>query len=124
MNKQKINTSFKNAFLGFIYTFKTQRNLRIHILFVFFVSLFAYLLNFSLIEWCILLLLFSLVITAELFNTSLEELGNAYSLQHNEYIKKAKDISAAAVLFVSIGAVVIGIILFLPHLQRLIAIGF
>ena len=56
------------------------------------------------------------VLSAELFNTAIETIVDMISPEKNDKAKLAKDISAAAVLAVSIGAAVIGIIIFLPKI--------
>ena len=51
---------------------------------------------------------------AELFNTALETVVNLVSPEKNELARKAKDISAGAVLIVAIFSAIIGLIIFLP----------
>ena len=69
---QGFNNTFKNARKGFRLVLKSEINIRVHIIITFFVLLFAYLLNFSAIEFCILLLTIALVIVSEMLNTAIE----------------------------------------------------
>ncbi|MEE8450671.1 MAG: diacylglycerol kinase [Thermoguttaceae bacterium] len=66
----------------------------------------------SLAEWCLLLLCIAVVLTAEMFNSALESLAKAITDRHDPYVKAALDISSAAVLIASIGASVVGTIIF------------
>ncbi len=67
-------------------------------------------------EWLILILTITLVIVLELLNTAVESIVNLVSPQMQEAARIAKDTSAAAVLLAAVGAVVVGLLLFLPKL--------
>lgn len=71
--------------------------------------------EFSLILFCIIM-----VIAAEAFNSALEYLADRVEPKKDPLIEKSKDLSAAAVLICSIGAALIGLIIFLPKIQHLI----
>ena len=58
----------------------------------------------------------SMVMLAEMINTSLEFMADAVTLEHNENIKMAKDVAAGAVLITSIFAAVIGMFIFIPKI--------
>jgi diacylglycerol kinase len=60
------------------------------------------------IEWCILVLCITLVLTAELLNTALETLARMITRSFHPEIRDALDIAAAAVLVASLGSAVIG----------------
>ena len=113
---KKLMNSFKYAIEGFVSSFKTERNMKIHILAMLLVVALAIYLKLSLIEWCIIIFAISLVIGAELFNTAIETIVDMVSPEKNPKAKLAKDISAAAVLTLSIGAAIIGIIIFIPKI--------
>ena len=69
-------------------------------------------------EWALLVLSISVVWVSEALNTSIEFLADELTLEWRERIKFAKDIAAFAVLAGSIGAVAIGLLVFIPHLIR------
>lgn len=113
---QGFNNTFKNARKGFRLVLKSEINIRVHIIITFFVLLFAYLLNFSAIEFCILLLTIALVIVSEMLNTAIEfTLDSIYHNKYSRMVGMAKDISAGAVMFASVVAIFIGLILFGKH---------
>ena len=114
---KKLINSFKYAIEGFISSFKTERNMKIHILAMILVIAIGVYLRLTVMEWCIIALAISLVIGAELFNTAIETIVDMVSPEKNPKAKLAKDISAAAVLALAIGAIVIGIIIFTPKLM-------
>ena len=109
---KKFLKGFVYAARGIIHGF-TERNFRVHICVVCFVSWFAlqfYELSHG--EWAALLLTFAAVISAELFNTSVERLCDKVSPEKDEHIKHSKDCAAGAVLVSAIFAVGVGITLF------------
>ena len=114
-NRQKrLFNSFKYAFNGFKSAFKTEQNLEIHILISIVVVIMGFIFKISLIEWCICLSLFALVIGAELMNTALENTIDLISKERSKEAEVAKDTSAAFVLIFAILSVIIGLIIFVP----------
>jgi rRNA maturation RNase YbeY len=116
IRSDRIVDSFGNAAKGFLAAFKSERNLWIHLFFGTVAISLGIILKISLTEWSLLVLVISIVLMAEFFNTALEYLVNFSSPEKNELARKVKDISAAAVLMVSIAALVIGALIFLPKI--------
>ena len=114
---QGFNNTFKNARKGFRLVLKSEMNIRVHIVIAFLVMIFAYLLNFSAIEFCLVLFAIVIVIVSEMLNTAIEfTLDSIYHNRYSRMVGMAKDISAGAVMFASIVASIIGVILFGKHL--------
>ena len=83
---------------------------------MFFVIIFGFWFNISITEWCICIALFGLVISLELVNTAIETVVDIAMPEKNEKAKKAKDISAAAVLISALASAIIGVIIFIPKI--------
>ena len=113
---KKLINSFRYAIEGLISSFKTERNMKIHILAMVLVIVLGIYLKLTLIEWSFITFAITLVIGAELFNTAIETIVDMVSPEKNPKAKLAKDISAAAVLALSIGAAIIGMIIFIPKI--------
>lgn len=119
--QQGFSNTFKNARKGMRLVIKSEVNIRVHFCIAMAVLALAFVLNFSAERMCILLLTIAFVIVSEMFNSAIE-----YSLDavfHNHYsrlVGMAKDISAGAVMFASVVAIVIGVILFGSALLKLI----
>lgn len=109
---------FVYAFAGIFVTFQAERNFRIHV-----VALGLYL-GLSFMAWGFITFAIGLVLSAELFNTAIERLGDeAANGERNQMVRKAKDISAGAVLITAFTALTIGILfLFIPLVHRILAI--
>jgi diacylglycerol kinase len=67
-------------------------------------------------EWRWVILAIALVWLTEALNTAVERLGDAVSLESNDYLKFAKDVSAGAVLVASVTSALIGLTIFVPHI--------
>ncbi len=117
---KKIINSFKYAIEGLVSSFKTERNMKIHIMAMIIVIALGIFMKLNKIEWCIITIAIVMVISAELFNTAIETVVDMVSPQKNPQAKLVKDIAAAAVLVLAIGAAVIGIIIFGPKIVTII----
>ena len=112
--------SFKYAYNGLFYAFKTQHNIWIHTIITILVIVISILLNISIYEWCLIIFAIGLVFSAELINTSIEKLTDLASPDFNEKAKVTKDLSAAAVVLTAFTAVAIGCLIFIPKLYNLL----
>ncbi len=120
MSLKRLLKSFKDAFRGLEYAFWHEQNFRIQS-FLGLVVL-ALTLVFPLRTWeiVILILLVVAVLTVELLNTALEYFADLLKPRLNHYVFVIKDLMAGAVLISSIGALAIGLIIFLPHFLALL----
>ena len=117
---QGFNNTFKNARKGFRLVLKSEMNIRIHVAIAFLVLFFAYLLDFSALEFCMTLFAIAIVIVTEMINTAIEfTLDSVYHNRYSKMVGMAKDISAGAVMFASFTSLIIGAILFGKHLLSL-----
>lgn len=113
--------SFTYAFQGWKVLISQEHNARIHLVAAFIAVTAGIVLKISSLEWIIVVLAIGLVLAAEAFNSALEYLCNFVSPQYHELIKKIKDLSALAVLFIACAAFVSGLIIFLPKIICLCA---
>ncbi len=112
--------TFRAAFAGLGNFLVTQRNVRIHLAITAVVVVLGAVLGFVLWEWTALVLTIALVLVAEALNSALEAVVDLVSPERRPLAGRAKNLAAAAVLLAAIGAVIVGAILFLPHLWELI----
>lgn len=113
---QGFNNTFKNARKGFRLVFKSEMNIRVHLIIAILVLAAAHILNFSSIEYCILLIAIAMVIVSEMLNTAIEfTLDSIYHNKYSKMVGMAKDISAGAVMIASVVSALIGIIIFGSH---------
>ena len=111
--------SFSHAFYGIRTVIIDEPNAKIHMLAAVVVVALGFIFKISRIEWIMIIVCVVSVFAAEMINTSIENICDAISHKENPYIKKAKDIAAGAVLVISLGALVIGILIFYPYLRSI-----
>ena len=116
MKNKKLINSFKYAFTGMWSAYKSERNMKIHVLATIIVVILGLILKINIVEWCFCITSIVLVISAELLNTAIENIVDMISPEKNEKAKLIKDISAGAVLVLAIGAFIIGMIIFIPKI--------
>ncbi len=110
-------SSFRYAFAGLWWTLKTQRNMRIHVGLGAIAFGLALLLRFSSDELALLLVMTTLVLVLEMVNTVVEAAVDLASPDYHPLAKVAKDVAAGAVLVSAIGSILVGLLLFVPHLR-------
>ena len=111
--------SFAFALQGMRNLVRTQPNARLHLLAAFLVCAAGVYFGLSRAEWLWITAAIILVWSAEAFNSALEQLADALHPERDPGIGRAKDMAAAAVLIAALGAAVIGMLVFMPHLANL-----
>lgn len=117
---RKFIRGFGYALNGIWHASVTQLNFRVHLVAALVAVYAGYALHISKNEWLWIILSIALVLVAELFNTALEFLVDLVSPEYNKKAGLVKDMSAGAVLITAIGALLIGLMIFLPKLLVLI----
>ncbi|MBN2407299.1 MAG: diacylglycerol kinase [Elusimicrobia bacterium] len=113
--KTNIVKSFDYALRGLVYAVKTQRNMRIHLITAVLVIIVSLFLNLSRTEMIAIIFAISLVLITEILNTSSELMVNLITDRHHPLAKIIKDMSAGAVLFSSICAILVGYMVFIKQ---------
>lgn len=108
--------SFKNAIAGLKWVIFTQRNFKIHLFLSFLSIIGGIIFSISYQEFLIIFILIFSGLALETVNTAIEETINALHKEKSEEIRIAKDVSAAAMLIFSIGALIIALIIFIPKI--------
>ncbi len=110
------NNSFRYAFRGIGILLASQTNARIHLVATVIVVLLGIITGLSPVEWCLITIAVSMVWAAEGLNSALEFLADHTAPEWHEAVEKAKDVAAGAVLLTALGALAIGLIVFIPYL--------
>lgn len=108
--------AFGYAFAGLVHLFQTQRNARIHALIGACVLSLGWVLRIERWEWLALVLTCALVLAAEGMNTAIEAAVDVATSAYHPCARIAKDVAAGTVLLCAIVSVIMGCIIFIPHL--------
>jgi diacylglycerol kinase (ATP) len=112
--------TFSYAFKGLAIFFTSEQKAAIHTALAIIAVLSGFLLNLSAIEWCFIVIAIVIVFITEILNSAIENLVDLVQPERNVKAGMIKDIAAGAVLFSSIGAFVIGLIIFIPKIIQMI----
>lgn len=118
--RQSLLSSFKNAFWGIGVAIRNERNIKIHLSVMVLVCMMGVILKISVIEWCLCIVLFGMVIAAELINCAIEATVDLVTKERHPLAKVAKDTAAGAVLVCAISASIIGGIIFIPKMLQVL----
>lgn len=111
---------FVYAFNGLVIFFRHERNGRIQMAVAILVVLLSWWLKIAAPEWIVVLGCIGAVLSLEMINSSIEKICNLVHPKYHPAVKTIKDMSAGAVLFVSIVSAIIGAIIFLPKIYPLL----
>ena len=110
-------SSVRYAAQGLIYSFRSQRNFRIHVVTGAVVFALGLWLQLPLEQLAVLVLTVAAVLVLELINTATEAVVDlAIGRRFHPLARIAKDCAAAAVLVAAISSLVIAVLLLLPPL--------
>ena len=99
--------------LGFVWQ---ENNFKIQLVIGFLVVILMYVYDLSRLEKVALIIVIFAVFILEALNTIFEHLSDVLKPRLHSYIMIIKDIMAAVVLMASIGALIIGLMVFWPYL--------
>lgn len=116
-----IPKSFVYALQGLVFMLRSQPNAWVHLLATLGVCAAGLYFGLSRGEWLWICVAIVMVWSAEAFNTALEQLADALHPERHPGVGRAKDLAAGAVLIAASGAAVIGVMVFWPHVGRMIA---
>ena len=117
---KNMKESFLGALRGLEAVIKKERNAKIIFLIGIIVIIAGIYFNLSADEFAILIIVTVGVFICEVFNTLVENILDIINPRYDEKVKILKDISSSAVLLSSIGAIAIGILIFLPKILNII----
>lgn len=115
----RLRKSFKFAFQGFIYVWKTQPNMKIHTIAAALAIIMGFVFHISAAEWLSIILVIGLVIMLEVINTAIETLVDLYTEDFSFLAGISKDLGATTVLIMAITSIVVGLVVFLPKILAL-----
>ncbi len=109
--------SFGFAINGILWVARTERNFKVQLLCAVSAIVLAIVLDISAVQFAVVVLVCSLVLSLELINTAIETYLDRFHPENDKVIGLVKDISAGAVLVSAIASLAIGAIIFTDSLM-------
>ncbi|MEF9992002.1 MAG: diacylglycerol kinase [Romboutsia sp.] len=117
--RQGIVKAFNAAIEGILYTFKFERNMKIHYVLAIFVLIGSLFFELTKVEMLLLVFSITLVIISEMFNTAIEKTIDMITDEYHVLAKIAKDVAAGGVLIAALNSLVVGYILFYDKITEI-----
>lgn len=112
--------SITHAFRGIQVVFHAEQSFRLQVFAAVLVIGFATWFQVRFFEWIVLLLLIGTVLSLELINSIFERMVDMFKPRIHPVVRDIKDIMAAAVLVMSVLALVVGGAIFWPYITSLV----
>ena len=113
---QSLAHAFICAGNGIGHAVMAERNMKIHLAIAVLVVIAGFLFGLDAASWIAVILCIFGVLAAECVNTAIEAVVDLVSPQYSDLARIAKDCAAGAVYLMAIGSVIVGLIVFIPHI--------
>jgi len=111
--------SFKFSFEGIIYAVYNEVNIFVMIIMAIIAILLGIILKISYVECLVVVLLIGVILSLELVNTAIEAVVDLVTSDKKPLAKVAKDCASGAVSIMSVVAVILGVMIYLPKFLEL-----
>lgn len=106
--------AIKYAAKGFWILITSEHSIIAQVSITIIMAVIGFLMQISATEWLFQIMAFGLILVAESLNTAIEKMADFIHPEYHKQIGHIKDISAGAVFFAAIIAVIIGLIIYVP----------
>ena len=111
--------SFKYAILGAYKLVTTEHSIMVQFSLGILVTIAGFYFNISKTEWLFQTMAIGLVLSIEGLNTAVEKIADFIHPNFHDKIGFIKDIAAGAVFFAALVAIAVGLIIYIPIIQKL-----
>lgn len=104
------------ALRGALLLVRTEASIKVQVFIAIVMTAAGFFFDISNTEWVVQILTIAAIMGVEGLNTAVEKLADFVQPEFDEKIGVIKDVSAGAVMLVSIAATIIGFIIYLPKI--------
>jgi len=119
LKARRLSDSFRYALRGLLHTWRTQRNMRLHVIAAYLVLGLGMAMDISVPEFLFMVLAVAMVFTAEMMNTAVEGLTDLAAPDYHPLAATVKNVAAGAVLLAAIFAGAVGVSILISRVDRL-----
>lgn len=107
--------TFKFSFQGLAYAYKNEQSMLIHAIGSVVTIALGFIYSLTLTEWAIVFIALAVILASELINTAIEAAVDLCTLEIHPLAKIAKDCGSAATFVLTICAVIVCLMVFIPY---------
>jgi len=111
--------SFRHAIRGMRLVFFHEHNAWVHLSLATLAVAMGFYFEITSLEWVAIIICIGTVLSAEIFNTSIEHIANFIQPNQDIKIKDIKDLAAGGVLIVALTSLIVGLVIFVPKIIEL-----
>lgn len=115
---RRLLRSFFCAGRGLVIAWQQEQSFRIQVFAAALIIILIFYFQVKVWEAVALLLLIIFVLVLELMNSTLERIVDVFKPRIHPFVEDVKDIMAGIVLIASLGALLVGLIIFWPYIAR------
>jgi len=115
---QNIYNKCKYSYQGLSYCFKNESSFLLVAICASIIIVFGIIFDIEFLEWVISFGSLALIAITELLNTAIEATVDMVTKEYNEYAKVAKDCGSAATGIMTILAIIVNLIIFIPYFME------
>jgi diacylglycerol kinase (ATP) len=104
------------ALRGALFLIGTEASIKVQVFIAIVMTAAGFFFEISNTEWILQILTIAIIMGSEGLNTAIEKISDYVQPEFDEKIGLIKDVSAGAVMLVSIAATIIGFIIYLPKI--------
>ncbi len=104
------------ALRGALLLVRSESSIKIQVVITILMTLAGFYFKISNTEWILQVLAISMILGVEGINTAVEKIADFIHPEFDAKIGFIKDVSAGAVMFVAIGATIVGLIIYVPKI--------
>lgn len=104
------------AFKGALLLIRTEASIKIQVVIAVLMTIAGFCFDISITEWILQIFAIAIVLGIEGMNTAVEKIADYIQPEFDVKIGFIKDVSAGAVMLVSIASGIIGLIIYLPKI--------
>lgn len=104
------------AVRGALLLIRTEASIKVQVFLAIIMTAAGFYFDISAVEWILQVLAIALVMGIEGLNTAVEKISDYVQPEFDKRIGLIKDVSAGAVMLVSVGAIIVGFIIYLPKI--------
>ena len=107
--------TFKYSWQGLAYAYKNEQSMWVHAIASAITIIIGIVCGLTLTEWAIVLIALGVILASELINTAIEAAVDLCTLEIHPLAKIAKDCGSASTFVLTICAVIVCLMVFMPY---------
>lgn len=117
---KRFASSIRHAWRGLSYVWKHELNFKLQVVIGLCALILGFVLEIRRLEMLVIVLLIFSILALEVLNSALERFIDVFKPRMHKHVGLVKDVMAGVVLLVSLGALIVGLLIYGPPIIELL----